>query len=180
MFNIFNYRNLGANSSNESNMSIGGKELINTESNSIKHCGPINVKHSKILESMEIIGPAEIEYSNINNLSVSGLVKITNSLIEGSCLKIAGAIVIMHSQVNCQATFGSNRVEIISSTLQGIEVNNSNHNIKEIINLNNTIINGDIVFTSENGEVNAYASKCNGRIIGGRLIEHAEHPEPTI
>lgn len=178
MFTMFDY-NRNNNSYNEKT-TVGNKEIKDTEVNSIYHVGPVNLINIKVVDTMEVSGLVEIQNSNINNLNISGVAKILNSVIYGNCFKVAGFVKIMHSQIHCPTILGTQQVEISCTTIQEITINNNSENIKGTLILNNSIVNGNIIFKSGNGIVKSYSSEINGEIIGGTLIPLTDSPQLTI
>lgn len=179
MFTMFDY-NRNSNSYNDKTATVGNKEVKDTELNSIYHVGPINLINTKVIDAMEVSGPVEIQNSNINNLNISGVAKILNSVISGDYFKVAGLVKIICSQINCPTMLGTQQVEISCTTIQEITINNNSENIKETLILNNSIVNGNIIFKSGNGMVKSYSSQINGEIIGGTLIPLTNSPQLTI
>ena len=150
-------------------------KINNEQRSSIQHYGIMHVSNLLIWENMFVNGLLDMEQSNINNLKVIGKTKITNSTITGNYLIITGSLMIKDSQINCISSFCSSNIKISnSSIMQKIIIEKKSRLVvfKELLILDHSTVNGDIIFESGKGIIISYVSTINGVIRGGQFIDY--------
>ncbi|KTC87837.1 hypothetical protein [Legionella drozanskii] len=153
--------------------------------------GSYNVKNTQISRNLCINGQAILNKDVIvqNNMTVNGRL-ITQDVSFESDLTVNGTTTLNGTKLAGNAKFRGNLDAKDSELLNPIEIlsdksvfdncKTKNLIIKELPSknivqrvklINNTVIAGDIIFNSGNGEVYCDKSvKIHGKIIGGRLI----------
>lgn len=133
--------------------------------------GKASLDGTTVIGKTEIAGMLDAKDVYLNALKVSGKATIYNSKIRGAS-KISGLLDTYHTKFYQKITISSDKTYLTDSYSRDIEVSRGGD--KQILCLkNNTVVDGNIRFTTNRGMVVIdKSSKITGRVIGGYLTQN--------
>ena len=133
--------------------------------------GKATLDGTKILNTTEIAGMLNAKDAFFNTLKVSGKATLDNSDVKGK-VKISGLLRTKNTQFHQKIIISSDKIILDSSHSMNIQVDKGGE-IQVLCLRNNTVINGDVLFTSNRGiVVSDKSSKIIGHIYGGFLKQN--------
>lgn len=149
-------------------LTVCGKGTLND----LHVAGKATLDGTTILGRTEIAGMLQANDTCLNILKVSGKTSLNNSLIKGKT-KISGMLDASYAKFNEKITISSDRTYLTESYSKNIEISRGGKT--QVLCLgNNTIVDGDIVFTSNHGVVVIdESSKIKGRVMGGYIKQNS-------
>lgn len=145
--------------------------------------GSATLNGTTVTGSVAVNGTFRAESANINHGNINGSVFMNNTAIQNS-FNINGSTSINHSTFKggfiinglltaTKSTFntleiGSSQTTFTDSRTKDIHVLRDNYREKVYLN-GNTIVDGNIVFDSGNGEVIENGGTVTGKVIGGKI-----------
>lgn len=133
----------------------------------LKVAGKATLNGTTVQGLTRISGSVFAKNANLNQLNVSGKADLTGTMINGTG-EISGLLTTFKSQVLGDLTISSNTVELESTTTKNITINPGG--LEQVLYLTNSIVEGNVIFTSGNGVVYLRgASQVTGKIIGGKI-----------
>jgi hypothetical protein len=135
--------------------------------------GKASLDGTSILNTTEIAGVLNAKNAFFNKLKVSGKATLTNSDVKGK-VKISGLLKAKNTKFHQKIHISSDKIILDSSYSINIQVDKGGET--QVLCLrNNTVIDGDVLFTSNRGiVVSDKSSKIKGHIYGGYLKQYDE------
>jgi hypothetical protein len=133
--------------------------------------GKVTLDGTTVLEKTEIAGMLNAKEVYLNTLKVSGKVSLYNSQIKGTA-KISGMLDAQQSKFYQKIDISSDMTHLSASYSRDIQISRGGD--RQVLCLkDNTIIDGNILFTSNRGVVVIdRSSKINGRVDGGYIKQN--------
>lgn len=148
----------------------GGAEFKNSKFQSLEVNGTLNFKNLTVSESVEINGTIKGKNIKCNNLIVSGSLEGHNIHVNG--YTIVSGYLSVHDSFFEELKINSDKIFLNNTTTKKIVIKASKNKVKQqLILKGKTMVNGDIIFESESGEILLdKQAKITGQVIGGRII----------
>lgn len=133
--------------------------------------GPTEISHSEILGEFHLDGVAELEQVTFEGpVEITGVVECYECVINAP-MKLSGLLKCQHSEVTHQMTLNVEEALLVGSTTKDILVINDRASSARL-NLEDTVVIGDIEFIGEPGEVALVGeSKIVGTLINGKILQ---------
>ena len=155
-----------------------------TQSNHISFCGSAHLKEMSyasitingtakldnvtVTEKLTINGSLLATKSTIHTINANGKIDLQKTTINGPC-KINGYLNAQNSTLD-QIIVSSERITFYDSTTKTITIKKTKEHGEQIVELNSTKVDGNIVFEGGNGKVLSTGnSEITGKIDGGTL-----------
>ena len=149
----------------------GAADFSNAHFKSLSVNGALDLNNSKVDERIKVHGAASLNKVQVGSVKVYGALHAKGVVVHGTA-KIAGALVAHNSK------FQDIKISTVECALENTTTKNivfetdSHKKQQKLVLKGKTVINGDITFESENGEVILdKTSTIKGKIIGGKIIQ---------
>ena len=135
-----------------------------TEEN-ISFSGNVTLDGTTVTNNLDVNGQLHAISANISKANISGNSDFSQAVISKKC-NITGYLKADKSNFIADIVANTNKLELNKTKTNNIVVK-SNNGEKAIVMLNNSTVQGDISFSSGNGEVINNNSTIKGRVSGG-------------
>jgi len=151
--------------------SFHGRTALNGSSHdNLSINGSGNLSNVTVTGSLSSNGSLKLSESTIESLTSNGGTNLQNTIVNGPCT-VRGSLYVDSSTLSTISVSSTN-ITFYNSKTKSIRVENTSRTIEHIVDLNNTTIDGDIVFESGNGKVLLKGdSKITGEVLGGQVVE---------
>lgn len=153
-------------------LTVNGSATI-SESN-IKNLtthGSANLQKTTINGHCQTHGSLISSESTIHQLTTRGSANLYETMVHELC-DISGSLIAQSSTLN-RMIVSSKRITLINSKTKTIHIRKQTGPCEQIVELNNTTVDGDITFESGEGKILLKSnSKITGKVVGGRIEKY--------